>query len=51
VINDPDKPISGKAEKNLVDEPIGATVQFERKFFARVDGKRGEKIVLYYTSK
>jgi glutamyl-tRNA synthetase len=51
VVEDPDSPIEGIAERGLAEEKVGAMVQLERHFFARVDDKTGDTITLYYTSK
>jgi hypothetical protein len=51
IVEDPDNPVEGIAERGLAEEKVDAIVQLERHFFARVDDKTEDRITLYYTSK
>lgn len=43
--------LKGKGESNLKQLKTGDMVQFERKFFARLDSKEGNKMTFYFTHK
>ncbi|MHB8604623.1 MAG: glutamate--tRNA ligase [Thermoplasmatota archaeon] len=43
--------VTGIAERQLLDEPVGAVVQLERVGFARVDAKTGDSVGLYFSHK
>lgn len=51
IIEDPDRPMTGLGEAGLMEEEVDASIQLERHFFARVDGKGDGWVRLYYTSK
>jgi glutamyl-tRNA synthetase len=51
VLMDDGKIIKGIAEKNLKKVKINSTIQFERRYFCKLNEKKKDKLVFWYTHK